>query len=194
MSEIQAVSIRHEAIMDHLMAHPCVKLGDVAIKFGVTAGWLSQIIHSDAFQALLKEKQGVAFHHTVLPLREKMVAVANIALDRLMDQVPFETETKAMKDVADSMLEKLGFGSKQGGTVINDNSTHVTVLRAEVEEARKLLGKAERPQPGVIIDGERAPIAISSKGEPIMGEVLKASSPVHSSESQGEWSEAETGT
>jgi len=173
MAEIQALTIRHEAILDYLMANPTVKLGDVAKAFGVTAPWLSQIIHSDAFQSKLKEKQDINFHSTVLPIREKMLAVAHLALDQLADKLPLETEPSALSGIAGDVLDRLGFSSKTPATVIN-NTTNVQVntLRSELDEARALLGRAERPKLGVKIDGELVSIGLplSGEGEASMGE------------------------
>ncbi len=112
MAEIQRVSIKHEAIMDYIMAFPTVKLGDVAKHFGVTQPWLSQIIHSDAFQEMYKGKAESAFSHTVLSLREKMETAAHIAMDRLLETLPFETEVSTISDVGESMLDRLGFSPK----------------------------------------------------------------------------------
>ena len=144
MPEIQKVSIRHEAIMDYLMSYPKVKLGTVAEAFGVTQPWLSCVIHSDAFQEMLRTKQGIAFHDTVLPIREKMLNVAHQALDRLADQIPFEMESKNLSSIAGDVLERLGYTSKAPAVQIN-KQTNVTVLAGEIREAQALLG-AVAPQ------------------------------------------------
>jgi len=43
----------HEAMIDAIIANPGVSQGQLAAMFGYTAGWISQIIQSDAFQAKL---------------------------------------------------------------------------------------------------------------------------------------------
>jgi hypothetical protein len=170
MPEIKNISIKHDAIMDFLMANPAMKLGDVATHFQVTQPWLSCIIHSDIFQARLKEKSDVAFHSTVLPLREKMIGVAHMALDKLADVLPKETETKVIASTAEGLLDRLGFGSKQSpmqpGTNVN---LQVNVLRSELDEARALLGKAQKPMLEVTIDGERSGIALPLRSEASVG-------------------------
>lgn len=162
------LSIRHMEIMDFLMSNPRVKLGDVAARFGVTQGWLSQIIHSDAFQAMLAEKQSIAFHETVLPIREKMKNVAHLALDKLAEQLPKEQEVSTLSSVASSILDRLGYGTKPApGTVINN--TQVNVLRGELDEARKIMhSKVSRSE--VIIDGQCAPIGLGRTPTEVQGE------------------------
>lgn len=169
MPEIQRVSIRHEAIMDHLMSFPCVRLGDVAKTFGVSQAWLSCIIHSDAFQGLLKEKQGVAFHHTVLPLKEKMLAVAHQALDQLTETLPLETEPKALSAIAGDVLDRLGYGSKNPVVQFNQqNNIHVSDLRQEIEAAQALLGRGPPPLE-VAHNGDRATLALPGANGKIPG-------------------------
>jgi hypothetical protein len=177
MTGIQKVSIRHNEIMDYMMANPTMKGADVARYFGVTHSWLSQIIHSEAFQNLLKEKQDVAFHGTVMPLREKMTVIAHMALDKLADQIPSEVDTRTINDVTENMLDRLGYGSKpiQGGNLtINQQNNFVTPNASanEIAEARKLLEKANSSALGVIIDGGAAPITLPRESPPALGQTL----------------------
>lgn len=140
VAEIQRVSVRHEAIMDYLMANPLVRMQDVAGYFKISPGWLSQVIHSDAFQMLLRDKQGTVFHSTVLPLREKMTVVAHAALDKIAEQLPHESDTKTLANVAEAVLDRLGFSSKVPAVQFNQSTNvQVNVLRSEIEEARAVL-------------------------------------------------------
>jgi hypothetical protein len=156
----KSVSIRHNEIMDFLMMNPSVKMSEVARQFGVTPGWLSQIVHSDVFQALLKEKQDVAFHESVMPLREKMMHVAHQALDRLAERLPQETEVSTLSRTAESVLDRLGYGSKQNAATIINN-TQVNVLAKEITEARAIM-EARAQRPGVVVDGHVAPIGLGT--------------------------------
>jgi len=140
------VSITHNEIMDYLMMNPTTSLGDVAAHFGYTRGWLSQIIHSDAFQTLLKEKKQFAFHHTVLSVREKMENVAHKALDALDRSLDDEKDASTLADVASDMLDRLGFGSKTP-PASPAASVHVTVLAGELRQAQALIH--QRPQAAI---------------------------------------------
>jgi hypothetical protein len=176
MPEIQRLSVRHDAIMDFLMANPCIKLGDVAAHFSLTQAWLSQVIHSDAFQTRLREKQHIAFHHTVLPLREKMQNIAHMALDKLAEDLPRESDMKTVLATADSVLDKLGFGSKNATTAPAQH-LHLHVLKEEVEEARALLYKST-PQTNlipVLINGRETPFALPPESFTEVGEAADES-------------------
>ena len=180
MAEIKSLSIRHHEIMDFLMGNPCVKLGDVASKFGVTGAWLSQIIHSDAFQNLLKEKQGIAFHHTILPIREKMTVAANMALDKVIENLHMEPDLRTVADVAEGMLDRLGFGAKPltgGNLTINQQNNLVALpntTRDEIAEARALM-HARSLGVGVTINGESVPIALPRESMSDLGKAVPVS-------------------
>lgn len=165
MAEIEKLSVRHQTIMDYMIVNPTHKLGEIANHFKMTQAWLSCVIHSDIFQAMLKQKMDEAFSHTVLPIRDKMEAVAHIALDKLAESLPMETDVRVINAVAENVLERIGFSSKPGSTVINNNGGNVQVncLRSELDEARALLGKAERPKLEVVADGVVLPVQISSE-------------------------------
>jgi hypothetical protein len=141
-AQIDRVSIKHEAIMDFLLAHPMIKIGDVARHFGMTAAWMSTVIHSDGFQMMLKQKQGAIFHNTVLPIREKMLALANQGLDLLEERLPMITEGEKLAKVTSDILDKLGYSSRQPAVQINNqvNNTQMNVQVSELQAARQLLG------------------------------------------------------
>lgn len=197
MAEIKSVSHVHVAIMDYLMSHPTVHLGDVAKHFGYTQPWLSTIIHSDAFQVMLQEKQGIAFHDTVLPIREKMLNAAHQALDKITNLLPTETDVRTVASVADSMLDRLGFGSKpvggNGNLTINQQNNTLNMITpnanaAEIAAARELLA-AKKTALGVI-DGVTIPLALPREGFAEVGETVGASD---LSSSEGTHAERESG-
>lgn len=180
---IKFLSISHEAIMDYLMGHPSVRLGDVAAHFGYSAGWLSQIIHSDIFQTRLKEKTDIAFHHTVLPLREKMQAAASMAMDKIIENLPNEPDLRTVSSVAEGMLDRLGFSSKPitpgGNLTINQQNNFVSLpntTRDEIAEARKMLEARAQPLGvGVTVNGESLPISLPRESVAVESEALPES-------------------
>jgi hypothetical protein len=182
MGEIKSLSIRHEAIMDYLMANPTHRLQDVAANFRVSGPWLSQIIHSDIFQNKLKEKTDVVFHATVLPIREKMTLVAHQALDKVMDNLPLETDLRTTQSIAEGMLDRLGFGAKPiaagGNLTINQQNNVVNLpntTRDEIANARKMLEQSRSLGLGVTVNGESLPIALPRASMPDVGETMRES-------------------
>lgn len=117
-SQIAKVSHMHVAIMDYMVANPTVRKGQVAAHFGVTNTWLSIIINSHAFQDMLRQRQDEFFGAVVVPLREKIIGVADQALDRLAEKIEVMESREAL-ETADALLHRLGFApnTKQNGQV-----------------------------------------------------------------------------
>lgn len=121
---IHKISHRHEAIADWLIAHPDKPLAACARQFGVTQAWLSIIIHSDAFRALLERKRAQAFAATVIPLRQKMLGIAHAAYDRLAEKVDEVEDPRLLLEIADKTAAKLGYGGR-GAAAINAENVAV---------------------------------------------------------------------
>jgi hypothetical protein len=140
-------------------------LSIVAATFQITQAWLSCIIHSDAFQSKLKERQDLVFHHSILPITDKMQAVAHAALDRLVERIPHEDEPKNLSGIAADVLDRLGYGApSKGATILNFNQQnnqhiHTSTLREEIVAAQALLGRAPAVQE-LAHNGERAVLAL----------------------------------
>jgi len=163
---IQKVSHKHEEIMNFMLANPTHKLGDIARHFGMTQAWLSCVIHSEAFQARLAEKQEAIFSGTVLPLKEKLEGVAHQLLDKLEERIPTMAD-KELVNLTDNTLNRLGFGTKPQGTTPGAPAEFslTLTLRTELEQARSLIGARPSTQPGVVIDGQHAPIGIGAPSQ-----------------------------
>lgn len=115
--QIQTLSIRHEAILDYLLANPNYKLGSVAAYFQVSQAWLSVIIHSDAFQAKLKERTEEIFSTTVMPLRSKILGIAHVGVEKLGETLEHSsalTDKDFIVSTTDMLLKNLGFTPKGG--------------------------------------------------------------------------------
>lgn len=184
---IQKVSIKHEAILNHLLENPTQSLREVAGSFGISQAWLSCIIHSDAFQAKLRERQDTVFHHTVVAtIKDKAALVAHATLDKLAEQIPFINDAKQLTETADKILGRLGYGGSNAsaGVTVNVNNNQLHVDRALLEEARERIGRS-RQQVRELTTAESSPVdkapsisystkslPSSAEGLPLPGRVL----------------------
>lgn len=147
--QIKQMSSRHEQILNYILLNPTKTYGEVAGHFGVTPAWLSVIIHSDAFQRRLSERQDEIFDCGVLqPISDKLSAAADLTIDKYLEKVPTFTADQLISST-DKLLGKLGFGSKpngvpSGATVINGNVYNQVnnhhVPKEIVAEARSKIG------------------------------------------------------
>ena len=143
--ELLNISNTHEAIADWLIANPGKgQMGRCAAVFDISRSWLSTLIHQDAFEAMLKAKQGVVFQSVVIPLREKLVGVAHAGIEKIGEIVDTSDDERLIHDITKTSLAALGYGpSKTGQSVTIDNSTHNTL---NVDSAALAEARARRSQ------------------------------------------------
>lgn len=151
-TQIKSVSIRHEAIIDTIVANPTISVTALAATFGVTVGWMSVIMHSEVFRDALAKKNEEVFNQVVVPTRARMTAVADQAYEKLAGKIPFIEDPKVLLEIADRTANKLGHGPKRGpdplapsgNTTINN--TYIAVGKDALTEAReKLQAKTKEP-------------------------------------------------
>ena len=124
--QLSRLSITHDVIMDWLMLNPGRgQMAQCAEHFGYTRAWLSSMVHSDAFQAKLRDKQDKTFEGTVIPLRDQMNGVAQRAIERLGEKVEVIQDPKVLADVADKMLHRLGYAPKVNATPGGGDTTNI---------------------------------------------------------------------
>jgi hypothetical protein len=117
---IKSLNFSHEAIIRWLLANPEKVAGGrlkaCADAFGYTPGWLSIIIHSDAFQAKFRELSEEADSLVLNDIPAKMRGTASLALDGLAAQVETAVadQTVAPRDFllksSEMLLKSLGYG------------------------------------------------------------------------------------
>lgn len=85
---VQRVSYTHNAIIDALIADPCISQKELAARFGYTAGWVSQILASDVFRARLAERTGQLVDPTIrASVERRFKALVLRSLDILREKL-----------------------------------------------------------------------------------------------------------
>ena len=156
VNQIQKVSIKHEAILDYLIVNPSMKLGDVATHFGVSQAWLSVIIHSDAFQAKLAEKNSDTFSSIVVPLREQLLGVAQVGVAKLgecMENASSTSDKQFIADTTDSILKNLGYSPKSVAPASNGNTTNNNIFVVDKGALASARAKMRTVPSGDLLEG-----------------------------------------
>lgn len=124
--QLMRLSVSHEAIINWLLLNPGKnQMKYCAEHFGYTRAWLSSIVHSDAFQAKLRDRQEQLFGDMMPSLAEQATGVAQVALEQLGEKLEKEEmPAKFLLDTTDRLLGRLGYSpsSPAPGTVINNNT------------------------------------------------------------------------
>jgi len=158
-NQIKKVSLKHDAIMDALIAHPERKLGLLAADFNVSQAWLSVIIHSDAFQIQLKEKQKEFFGAVVVPLREKLIGVAHLGVEKLgevMENASTTSDKQFIADTTDSILKNLGYSPKSAPPPLQATQQNLFVVDKMVLESAREKMRESANGGGQLLEHENA--------------------------------------
>lgn len=107
------LSYTHEAMVDLILQEPTVTAAELGEVFGLTAGWVSRVISSDAFQSRLAERKAKLVDPVIAhTLRERVSGIAVQSLSIIQEKLTSE-------ESASYALEALGvaaiaLGGKRG--------------------------------------------------------------------------------
>lgn len=177
--ELTGLSNTHNAIADWLIANPGKgQMGKCAAVFEMSRSWLSTLIHQDAFQAMMKHKQGKAFEIVIIPLHEKMSGVAHAGVEKLGEIIETSNDDRLTREITKDMLTAMGYGGNAKAAVHIDASTHntLTVNQDALAAARELRSKQhgakalESPSPSEVPAIEAQTTQLPHHQEPAVGE------------------------
>jgi hypothetical protein len=142
------------AVARWLLENPDRSLGECSRELGYTQPWLSQLIHSDSFQAHLRSLHDGADALVLQDIPSKLRGLAARALDGLAEQLEQAVELgeyepmlqrEFIKETAEMALHRLGYGPQRGGVTVNAApQVQFVISRDDLTQAR-----------AVIIDGPR---------------------------------------
>lgn len=165
---IQKVAPKHEQIINWFIANPHRRNSDCAAFFGVTQTWLSTIKRSDAYKARMNQRltemaadvREAFIEQMDLGTLGKLGIAADIALDRLTDQLETCDDPEFLLDATDKLCHRLGFAPKStpistGPQSIVNNTMNVSISAGDLADARALMsGGASPPSLPAHVRGE----------------------------------------
>lgn len=162
MAEIARLSHTHEAVMDWMLENPERSLRECAAYFGYTQPWVSQLIHSDVFQAKLRQRRDDIDSTIAADIPAKLRAVADIALERLAAELAKSDSPGFIHETADMVLNRLGYGPQRGGgiTVNSGPQVQFVISKDDLAQARGAIieGTVVARAPGTgVITGTSSP-------------------------------------
>jgi hypothetical protein len=110
---VARLSHRHEQIINWLLENPHKQLRECADHFGYSQSWLSQLIHSDIFQAQLKERQEGVFVAVANDIPAKLRGLADLAIEKVSRMVEESEDPSLAVDVFDKALHRLGYAPQK---------------------------------------------------------------------------------
>jgi transcriptional regulator with XRE-family HTH domain len=114
---VRRISYTHAALIDAIIANPCVSQRELATHFGYSAGWISQILASNVFQRRLAERLQELADPTLRAYVERQfdtlvrrsLDILSEKLDRPAVQIPDQLALLALELGA----RALGYGLRQ---------------------------------------------------------------------------------
>lgn len=152
------VSITHEGIINWLIENPGRPQRDCALFFDVTQAWLSTIIHSDAFQERLRQRQDEIAALVGVGIQAQLRGGAAIALERLTEKLTVCDDREFLLDATDKLFHRLGFAPKSSPlgaptgnspALVQNNQYNITVARDDLAAARELM----QGRQGSVVEG-----------------------------------------
>lgn len=150
----------YDGIIDWMIANPGKKLYECAEHFGKGASTISLIVNSDAFKMRLAERRKEFEHIHDAAIIGKTTEVALKALDVMLDQLDKKRDKIPLKDaneIANTALQRLGYGAKPS-TVVNvgngAGATVVQVSRETLEASRKSIRQQQEQRLLEVEDAE----------------------------------------
>ena len=179
---LKSLTHRHEAIMETMLVYPEIPLKELAVAFNVSQSWLSTVIHSDAFQARFEQLRSEKRERTLFTIEEKMLGLAHAAIEKLGEKLEETESPEFVKSTAESVLDRLGYGTKaQGGITINPGNgseVHITpVSKDTIHAANRARERLHQLVEGEVIDAEAE--RIPAGGEHPIGSTGEETTKLH---------------
>lgn len=161
------LSHRHHAIMDWMLLNPDKKLRDCALALGYTQAWLSTVINGDAFQAEFAKRRKEIDHVIAHDIPSKMRVLADIALEKLTDEVEKTTNAGFVFETADMILGRLGYAPQKNSAPAApavQNNVQFVLGKDMLADLRERIVRDEGE--GVLQPSRPVPPSADSQGEP----------------------------
>lgn len=125
---IAKVGYSHDALIDEIVTNPSISQGALAAKFGYTAGWVSQVVNSDAFrERLAQRREDVVDPVLRMSLEERIRGAVDKSIQVILDKLETTPNINAAIRVLEHGSRALGYGAR-----VNMPSVAVTTYVALV--------------------------------------------------------------
>lgn len=156
--EMDATSARHMVLIDQMIAwqiaNPGKPWSHCAQAMGLTPLWCRMVASTDAFRARYAEVAPELIEQIgLVPLKAKMSAVAEMALERLAEKIPLTESLGDLTDATEMLIQ--GIYGKQGGSGDAPAPTSLTLNQQIIlEQGARLQGLEVAPAPAPALPSE----------------------------------------
>jgi len=181
---VAKLSHSHDAILNWLLLNPTATLRECGDQLGYSVPWLSRLIHTDIFQAELAARQGEVFVAVSQDIPQKLKGLADIAIEKVTEQLLSSESPQFALEVFDKTLTKLGYAPQSARQPGAGGTTNVFMVNAgDLAAARGAMTSpavqgdvyeqfCAKPDQRVLGDSPAVPQAIEASGPEVAGGAL----------------------
>lgn len=151
---VMKVSYRHEECIRILVERPFITQTELAQIFGVTQGWMCQVMSSDAFKARLAEAKLEVHGPAIATAKEKLEAVVSASLDRLLEKLsgPMAMpKDETVLRAVEISTKALGYGARDANAA--PSAQFIINLPGKAASEGEWAGRYQKT-PGGVVDVE----------------------------------------
>ena len=151
MGNIAKVSYTHLDMIDYMLCNPACSLRDLAVRYGYTIGWISNVRASDAWKAAFAKRRAEMTDDVVEgTIRERMEGLTMLSLERLQEKLsaPVVSDNVVLKAV-ELGARGMGLGSDAPSSQI-PAADHLAQLANRLIDLQTQV----RKRPGAVVEGE----------------------------------------
>lgn len=167
--KLVSLSHTHESMLNWLVLNPDRSLRECADHFGYTQSWVSSILHSDLFQAALKQKQLDIAVRVAQSIPEKLRRAADIGVEKLAEHLEESEDPEFILDATDKILHRMGYAPQSsrnpaGAPGSMNQQNNFFIGAGDLLEAQALMaGAARNSAPGPIATCAEGPLTLDGE-------------------------------
>jgi hypothetical protein len=154
---IKTVKYSHDAMIDLIIQMPWVRQREIAVHFGISEPWISQVFRSDSFKKRLEDRKAELVDPLIVQsIQEGFETLIQqsqrVLQDRLTEAGP-AADSKLALAILSVSAKALGFGARESTVNVNQNNNWFQQIVAQSG------GHAELVKPKPAIEGSVTPDA-----------------------------------
>lgn len=134
MGNLQKVGYTHTDMIDYIIAHPGCTNGELAIRYGYTQGWVSNVMASDAWKSAMAARREELVDPVLhASLNERFEGMTRRSLERLQEKLdaPNVSDQVVLKAV-ELGAKAMGIGGNAASQPAAQPSDHLAILASRM--------------------------------------------------------------
>ena len=145
---VAKTSYSHQAMAELILGNPAIDQNELAAHFGYTAGWVSQVIASDAFQAYLAtRKEEIVDPVLRAAVEESFKGLVLQSISILRRKLEANPSDQLVLEVFKNSAKALGYGARPQAVVNVGGSLNLIGVLAQPPQERVVLDMPKTPAP-----------------------------------------------